>query len=462
MKFLPLAYAIFAFSLTQLITAQQAADHTIATAKPAEKGAATEGPVKNAGQDNRPSDELNARLPKWLRFSGQIRLRAEGFTGSGFKRDSDDAYVLERLRLNMRIAPARWLKLFLQGEDGHILGQSQLLPVPPNQDSMDLRLAYIELGEPGEKHFGLRLGRQELDFGEQRLLGSANWINTPRSFDAVRGTWRSAGFRLDTFAGSLVKPHDNQFNEATPGSNIFGVYTVFSHLIPKSRFEPYLFWRRQSGLLTENKLGGIANFGTYGFRWKGKFTGDWDYGAEMAKQRGSLGADGINAWAGHWVVGRTFSRLRVKPRFFAEHNYASGDHNPADGVRGTFDQLFASAHDLYALTDQVGWKNIRHVRVGAEMKPRANLSIGARYNAYWLADRHDALYSAAGTALARSASGTASSYVGNELDFVMSHQFAKRTLFLGGIGHLFPGTFLKRTTPGVGFTYPYLSMNYLF
>src|SRR5690606_39763271 len=52
----------------------------------------------------------------------------------------------------------------------------------------DLRLAYVELGDPENKTFGLRAGRQELVFGEMRLIGHLNWANTARSFDAVRGT----------------------------------------------------------------------------------------------------------------------------------------------------------------------------------------------------------------------------------------------------------------------------------
>ena len=43
-----------------------------------------------------PSDELNAQLPKWLRFSGEYRARMEGFTGGAFKPSNDDLYLLNR------------------------------------------------------------------------------------------------------------------------------------------------------------------------------------------------------------------------------------------------------------------------------------------------------------------------------------------------------------------------------
>ena len=426
------------------------------------KHVAEEGTVKDESKDKPLSDVLNDRLPKWLHFAGQIRFRAEGFTGSGFKRNSDDAYAFERVRLNMKIQPTTWLKFYFQGQDAHVLGESQLAPLPPNQNSMDLRLAYVELGDIEKSPFRMRVGRQDLEFGSQRLVGSAEWINTARSFDGILGSIRQQEFRLDLFAASVIKLHDNQFDENIPGNNLYGLYLSLPHLIPQSKLEPFFFWRRQSGLLSETKRSGTSNFGTYGFHWSGKVPANWDYDFEMARQSGSLGTDDMNAWAGHWMIAHTFPRAKIKPRLVAEYNYASGDHNSIDGKRGTFDQLFPSGHDLYGLTDQVGWRNIRHVRVGAAIKPRERMTLSTKYNAYWLADPHDALYNTAGVAVAKSPTGTAGAYVGDELDLAGSYGLNRRTLFLIGIGHLFPGDFLKHATPGVGFTYPYLALSYSF
>ena len=62
---------------------------------------------------------------------------------------------------------------------------------------------------------------------------------------------------------------------------------------------------------------------------------------------------------------------------FGEFNYALGDANPGDGVRGTFDQLYPTAHDKFGLADQVGWRNIHHVRTGLEVRPHAELALTA-------------------------------------------------------------------------------------
>lgn len=299
-------------------------------------------------------------------------------------------------------------------------------------------------------------------FGSERLLGNANWLNTPRSFDGFRGTLRGNAYRLDAFAACMDKIHDGQFNECIPGSNIYGLYSTFSKLVPHASIEPFFFWRRQSGLKSEAGTIGIMQQGTFGFHWNVKPASGFDYDVEMARQAGSLGPDTISAWAGHWLSGYTVAHSRYKPRVVTEFNYATGDRNSKDGTRGTFDQIYPSGHDLYGLTDQVGWKNIEHIRGGFEIKPAVKWKLSTKYSSYWLADSHDALYSAASVALAKSPTGTAGRWVGQEIDFVGNYNYSKRTLFSAGFGHLFPGTFLNKTTPGVGYSYPYASLTYGF
>ena len=64
-----------------------------------------------------PSQQLNKQLPRWLRFSGEYRMRVEGFSGGGFRENNEDAYFLNRVRLNMKIEAAPWMRFSLQGQD---------------------------------------------------------------------------------------------------------------------------------------------------------------------------------------------------------------------------------------------------------------------------------------------------------------------------------------------------------
>ena len=45
-------------------------------------------------------------------------------------------------------------------------------------------------GVPKTEPFGLKVGRQVINLGEQRLVGETPWSNVERTFDAVVGTAR--------------------------------------------------------------------------------------------------------------------------------------------------------------------------------------------------------------------------------------------------------------------------------
>src|SRR6267378_973242 len=82
-----------------------------------------------------PLDEVNHQLPAWLRFSGEARLRLEGFGGGGFQPNNNDGYLLQRVRLNMKLLPTNWLKFQFQTQDARVFFKNQKPYAPPYQDT---------------------------------------------------------------------------------------------------------------------------------------------------------------------------------------------------------------------------------------------------------------------------------------------------------------------------------------
>ncbi|PWU00578.1 MAG: hypothetical protein C5B51_24950 [Terriglobia bacterium] len=393
------------------------------------------------------ADEANKELPKWLRVGGEYRARYEAILDRSFVPGQDDAYFLNRLRVNLQIRPVSWMKFVFQGQDVRIFFNQKVPDAPPNFNPMDLRLGYVELGDSEHGTAALRAGRQEIAFGDLRLLGPTNWTNQARSFDAVRVTLRHLGYRLDLFSSSVVVPSTTAFDRPQAGNNLHGLYGGIEKLVPGAVIEPYLLWR----------VAPHIDFKTIGARWVGKIHGGIDYGVEMAGETGT-----VHAWAGHWVAGYRLANHAWKPRWSAEYNYASGDRDPHDGRIETFDQLYPTAHDKYGVTDLVGWRNIHDVRFGCEVKPTPKLLVWSNYHNWWLASARDALYSGNSAVLAVSADGSAGRHVGQEIDLQGVYTLTKQTQAGVGVGHIFPGGFLKHATPGRAYTYPYLMLNYTF
>lgn len=374
----------------------------------------------------------------WERLvvGGEFRERSEY---------TDEGYDLHRIRLRVKYEAAPWLRFLGEAQDARIFGNDKLPSGPPYRDTIDLRQAYAEVGNTEAGRYGLRVGRQELIFGEQRLVGASNWANAARTFDAVRATWRPVkGYRFDAFAASVVNPLRGDFNEHTQGNNLHGIDAILEKIVPKSVVEPYVFWRISRNI----------DFKTTGARWVGALPARFDYSIEMAHQQGNVSGQVMRAWAGHWVLGYTIGKMH----WMGEYNYASGDHDPNDGRRTTFDTIYPTPHDKYGLTDRVGWRNIHHYRGGVEYKYNAKLRFVANTHTWWLADTNDGLYSAPGNLIVRKPG--APSHVGFELDGQAFYTASKHLLLGGGYGHLFPGAFLKAAIPGRSFNFPYLMVTW--
>jgi Alginate export len=405
--------------------------------------------------------EANKELPGWLQIGGLFRTRFEGFLHRNFSYDKNDEHLLNRFRLDVTVRATPWMKFVFEGQDARIYFEHSVPNATPFANPMDLRLGYLQLGDTDQSTVSMRAGRQDLNFGEQRLLGNFNWINVGRSFDAMRVTLQHEGYRVDAFASSVVNPMSEAFDRPQTGNNLHGLYGSIIKLVPGATIEPYVLWRIEPRQVSENGVTGTLDFETIGLRWAGE-AGAIDYGAEMAGQVGALGPDRVRAWAGHWTAGYTLPQITWMPRFSAEYNYATGDKDPHDGMRETFDVLYPSPHDQYGLCDQVGWRNIHDVRAGWDAKPVPTLRIVTNYHNWWLASARDALYAPTGTAVIRKLDGSAGRHVGQEIDLQMSYTITAHIQLTAGVGHIFPGRFLKKITAGASYTFPFGMLNYTF
>ena len=405
-------------------------------------------------------NRVNEQLPSWLRLRAEFRERFEAFDGLGFNASREDTYWLSRFRFNTTVAPSKSLSFQVQLQDSRVGDKSVGPTGPPFRAPFDLRTGFSDIGAESGR-MTVRVGRQELFFGEQRLVGHVSWLNSARTFDGARVTLRSKAMRVDAFATSVVRIIEDGFDTSGHGNRFFGAYGASQTLIPQGAVEPYLFWRRDTNLAAEIGPAGDLESTTVGVRFAGRLPARLDYGVEMALQRGSLSGDDVEAWGGHWQLRETLPGPGTM-KLTAEYNFASGDADPADGVRGTFDQLYPTPHDKYGLSDQIGWKNIHHARAGFDVTPIKGLPITANYHSWWLADTRDGLYNAGSAVIARVPGGAANSHVGQELDVQVSRPLFPQLQLAAGYAYIFPGAFLKEATPGASYSYPYVMVTYVF
>src|SRR2546422_2780459 len=149
-------------------------------------------------------------------IGGSLRLRYEdkqgfgiaGLTGSMDFRDHNadmsNDYLMSKLRFRVGYTD-KWWGVLAEGRSSLVANDERFVypntpAVPgtvrrkgdgPESDWLDLHQAYITLGNHKEFPLSLKVGRQELSYGEERLIGAFAWNNIGRVFDAVKVRWQN-------------------------------------------------------------------------------------------------------------------------------------------------------------------------------------------------------------------------------------------------------------------------------
>ncbi|MGO9242408.1 MAG: alginate export family protein [Bryobacteraceae bacterium] len=408
--------------------------------------------------DLRPTGMLNDQLPNWLQFGLDERVRWEGYSGGGFKPNNNASYFLNRFRFGMLVRPADWFKVVAQVQDARSFLQSPPLG-PPNNVRWDLKLAYAQFGDEEKQPVAVSVGRQLIDYNNT-IIANSEWRNQARSYDGVVTKIHVDRFRAAVFAASVVIPQLYGISHHQEGNNIYGAYGWITRVLPKSSIEPFTLWRVEPSVAVEASEAktGHLNEMAYGFRVRGTGISNFDYRYELVREGGSAGTNNIDAWATTTGAGYTVAGLGWKPRFFTGYDYASGDSNPKDGIRGTFDSMYPTAHDRFGIIDQFGWQNIMAGRAGATVNPHRRWSVTAQYLDYWLASATDAAYNTSGGVILRDPTGKSGRHLGDEFDVYTWYEINREVHVGIGVGHLLPGEFIARAGKGAAYTYPYFAI----
>lgn len=401
------------------------------------------------------------------RARGEMRQNMYDFDSSR-SAVTDDTWLLHRLRLGLEWQPVEWLHVTLQGQD--VRESFSKRADIPNQngaegdDAFDLRLASVELGNP--KHLSVKLGRQVLSYGDERLVGPLEWLNFSRTFDAVKLHYQAPTWWVEAFTSSVVRIHESRFNLSDWGDNRDVRNQFFSGVYFSSQFLPFQTTDLYAYQLHEESptLTGGTDYVTYGTRLKGDATKlrGWDYTLEFVGQAGQVGGRALRAYAHHLEGGYNWLKTTWKPRVALEYSYGSGDSNAGDGHVTTFQNLFPTNHPPYGFMDIFSWQNMHDVVLRLAAQPHAKVKTTLDFHSFWLANTGDAWYRANGTTRLRNISPNASSHAGCEVDFTVNTKLTPHLDMLLGYSHFFAGAYLADTgaSDDADFAYLMVTLNY--
>jgi hypothetical protein len=325
-----------------------------------------------------------------LTVSGEVRQRTELDDRDVAGAEPAAAAHLLRTRLGVSARPAARVRVVVQVQDARLWGGEDpalaLGTLDADADQFDLHQGFFELDSLAGQPLALRVGRQELAYGNERLVGALGWANVGRSFDAARLRWSRGAVAVDVFAAQLVTAVGADAPQAIGG--VFASWTGARGTVEAFAFGDGDAAEVEAGPDLGDRRRQRA---TAGVRAAGRL-GPVGFDAELIGQAGAVATaveaaprDDVRAYLASAEVSTSLGPARLA----VGATRLSGDDDPADGVDRRFDTLFATNHKFYGAMDYfprlAGPVGLDDLFVSASGRVGTRWSLRAAAHGFWSA-----------------------------------------------------------------------------
>jgi len=343
-------------------------------------------------------------------LSGEVRVRSE--LDARTSDSGTDHATLLRTRLGALAKPSEQVSVFIQLSDSRVFGEEANTLTDATADRLDVHQAWLAWNP--QPNLTLTVGRQELAFADERLVGAVNWTNVSRAFDGARLNVRSGEWTLDGFAMSLdeqaallatgLDPRVNADSTASDRS-LFGLWAATGHFELFALGDMNATDGPDRSDIDRYTIGGRARtqHGNVALQATGAYqVGDQ---TQTGIPRQDLQAFFGSAAANYLLTGSLRGQIGVQA------DYLSGDESPLDDTFGGFNTLYATNHKFYGFMDlfldlprQTGDLGLVDVMFRAMIRPNV-WTIKADLHHFSLAEKNPAGDKAIGVELDLTASG---------------------------------------------------------
>ncbi len=414
--------------------------------------------------------------------------QASGDSHTGVRESNE--HIVQRTRIYFDADVNKNVRAYVRIADNRVFGATQhttngATGTNPNNE-IELNEGYVDLRNLGDispllENISIRAGRWQMFYGGHRLIGHLNWTNAGRKWDGARVKWdNKKGSWIDFFATKVTTDSGAGSSGDAPSRTenkdelFWGVYSHFKNPfgLEGTVAEPYLIIRDRSVLDRSDSVETSTGEERYtaGLRLVGKkipslpgvdfvFDHAWQFGhTEALSAANVVSSNPIQAFAGSWGVGYTFSNAAWKPRIGYQYAFASGDDRPGAGSAKTFSQLYPTGHARMGYIDFHAWMNIRAHKVMLTVKPTKKLLLKADLWFFEADEEADDWYNVAGGTMRQGGdtftnnvgvTGNIDDEYGQEIDITAKYKLFKNFGVVAGYTHYFTGDFMEDTNNGL-------------
>jgi len=296
-----------------------------------------------------------------VNISGEVRVRTELWDmDMAAATDVSDDVTWHRTRINMEKAVGD-ADVYAQLQHSGSFGNGANMNGTLDDDDLSLHQVYsnIHFGEDGNTR-DLQVGRFEMAYGDETLIGSVNWSNVGRTFDGFRYTSREAGddFGWDLFYTNLTDDNPRSpmgadgvagLNPVTglnddPSANddqFMGLNLTWDEVLDGG-LNVFYYKRNADNVAAGNRLN------TLGFNWNRR-DDDWNYYLQYAQQSGDTAANAVPEYDGNMMRATvSYDYDEDKSVALDYHSYSGDDAGPDNGA---WQRLYDTGHGILGLAD---------------------------------------------------------------------------------------------------------------
>jgi len=280
-----------------------------------------------------------------FKVDGSARWRYEA-DGKDFNGDTDMIkYSVLRTRLGFRLN-AGDVSSYMQVQYPYVMGwDASNLRTSGN---LDVHQLYLNIDKFIMQNLSLRIGRTELSYGDERLIGSVDWSYIGRTFDGVVFSYECEAIAVDAFMTKQVERSTNNGTDnpgAAPDDHFSGLWAVYKPL----KLNVFALFNAEANRNTYGNIETNYTLNTFGLHYKNQYPSGFgvllDYAMQMGTMEDFATSTEIDI-SGMLIVGAlsyTFDNP-MNPKIAAGIDMASGDDTETAEEDEGFNDLYYTGH----------------------------------------------------------------------------------------------------------------------
>ncbi|MDB5200864.1 MAG: hypothetical protein JWQ27_273 [Ferruginibacter sp.] len=391
---------------------------------------------------------LSKNAKTYLSLGGEIRYQYFYFKNEdwGESAKDKDGYILTRYLAHADLHIGKHLRTFLQLQSSLANGKAAA-PSAVDENQLDLHQAFIDVAYPlpEQKKIIVRLGRQELSYGSQRLVALRDGPNNRQAYDAGRLIYMTPHVKADAFFSHYVQSKRNIFDDGfNRNTKFWGTYFVIGRIPVVQNIDVYYFGLSKSVASFDDGKGKEMRHSVGSRIWR--TTGSWHYDFEGVYQFGKFADKNIAAWTASSNSSYSFSSLKYKPRTGLKTELISGDKNYGDGALNSFNPLFPRGA-YFGLAALIGPSNLADIHPSLSLELSKTIDLSFDYDVFWRFSRNDGIY-APNVSLIYSGKNTGRKFIGQQYSSELSWAPNNFLYFRAELTWFKTGAYLKAVGPG--------------